>query len=163
LDGSGPNSVPVFDAYGNLYGTTEFGGKGKCLDINGLADNSFLPPKSIPPQGCGTVFELSPNSDGTWAETVLYNFAGKYDGGLPFGGVILDSQGNLYGTASNGGLLWAPNCNSFYDLGCGVVYSLSRGTDGTWTETVLYKFRGAHNLLSVWLRAVGRRDLRLRR
>jgi uncharacterized repeat protein (TIGR03803 family) len=142
FDGAAPNSTLTFDAKGNLYGTTEFGGKGKCLNINDLADSTFLPPKSIPPQGCGMVFELSPNSDGTWAEAVLHDFAGKYDGGLPLSGVVIDSQGNLYGTASNGGLLWTPNCNSFYDLGCGVVYSLSRGGDGTWTETVLHKFRG---------------------
>jgi uncharacterized repeat protein (TIGR03803 family) len=36
-------------------------------------------------------------------ETVLYNFSGGADGGLPLGGVIRDSSGNLYGTTSYGG------------------------------------------------------------
>ena len=51
-DGSLPNGGLVFDAAGNMYGTTVGGGS----------------------LGVGTVFELSPLNDGTWQESILYNF-----------------------------------------------------------------------------------------
>jgi uncharacterized repeat protein (TIGR03803 family) len=83
-DGGGPSSVLVADAAGNLYGTTEGGGN-----------------------GCGVVFELSPQSGGGWAESVLYVFcslAGCADGEYPGPGpLVLDSAGNLYGTTFSGG------------------------------------------------------------
>src|ERR1700685_4555896 len=56
-DGSNPVGTLVRDKAGNLYGTTKFGGSSTAPDC-----------------GCGEVFELSPNSDGTWKEAVLYNF-----------------------------------------------------------------------------------------
>ena len=68
---------------GNLYGTTWSGG------------NSTL--------SAGTVFELSPNSNGTWTETLLHSFARNPDGMTPEQGVVFDSRGNLYGVASQGG------------------------------------------------------------
>ncbi len=76
-DGQTPLGNLIFDAAGNLYGTTSAGGI----------------------YGSGTAFELSP--DGT--ETVLYNFAGGGDGQNPASGLIFDSSGNLYGTTVNGG------------------------------------------------------------
>jgi uncharacterized repeat protein (TIGR03803 family) len=107
-DGGQPFSGGVvFDNAGNLYGTTQRGGA----------------------HGWGTVFELSP-SGGTWTESVLYSFSLGTDGGLPVAGVILDQDGNVYGTASQGG---DPSCL------CGVVFKLTHsGT--TWTETVLHTF-----------------------
>ncbi len=66
---------------GNLYGTTSVGG--------------FY--------GCGTVFELTPSSDGTWAETTLYAFTGGSDGGTPMAGLVFDGDGNFYGTTESGG------------------------------------------------------------
>jgi len=84
--------------------------------------------------GCGTVFELSRNADGTWSETVLYTFTGGADGSTPDSSLVFDSQGNLYGTASAGGL---PNCS----FGCGTVFKLTpNGT--SWTETTIYQFQG---------------------
>src|SRR6266403_5462058 len=71
----------VFDNAGKLYGTTQRGGA----------------------HGQGTVFQLSPSSVGRWTESVLYSFSGGSDGGLPAAGVILDHDGNVYGTASQGG------------------------------------------------------------
>ena len=46
---------------------------------------------------CGTVFKLTPNSDGSWTETVLHIFQGK-PAETPYAGVVLDKAGDLYGT-----------------------------------------------------------------
>jgi uncharacterized repeat protein (TIGR03803 family) len=80
-DGANPNAGLVQDAAGNLYGTTQYGGKG--------CDG----------QGCGTVFRI--NASGQ--ETVLCRLAGGPDGASPLGGVIVDSSGTLYGTTWLGG------------------------------------------------------------
>ena len=103
---------------GNLYGTTIIGGGTGCYGV-----------------GCGTVFELSPASDG-WTETVLYSFTGGGDGSRPQAGLLLDSAGNLYGTSTQGGNL---TCGS--GSGCGVVFELMLKSD-SWRETVLYRFKG---------------------
>ena len=87
-DGSEPWAGLTMDASGNLYGSTVFGG-------NVLCKNSTI--------DCGTVFKLSPNGNGTWSETILYNFGAAGDGSEPWGGVILDGSGNLYGTTKQGG------------------------------------------------------------
>jgi uncharacterized repeat protein (TIGR03803 family) len=106
-DGAEPQSNLIFDSAGNLYGTT--GG-------------NYGP-------GYGEVFELSPNGNGGWDESVLHSFTGEADGGTPlYSPMIFDSAGNLYGTASSGGKYQN-----------GVVFELSpAGTN--WTETVLYSF-----------------------
>src|SRR5205807_6755836 len=85
------------------------------------------------PNGCGTVFSLSPTSGGGWTETVLYNFTGGSDGANPLTGVVLDAGGNLYGTTRHGG---SASCV------CGIVYRLSPVAGGSWTETVLHTFTG---------------------
>jgi uncharacterized repeat protein (TIGR03803 family) len=64
-DGSGPVSSLIFDAAGNLYGTTAVGG----------ANND------------GTVFELTPGSGGKWTESVIHDFTGGKDGMVPLGGL----------------------------------------------------------------------------
>src|SRR5579872_156305 len=122
-DGAQPSGSLAVDAAGNLYGTTEYGGAGEFT------------------YGAGTVFELSPNSDGTWTESVLYSFCASgtcTDGAAPQGGVILDSKGNLYGTTFAGGS--PPSCNG--SGGCGTVFELSPPSlpNGSWTETTLYNF-----------------------
>ena len=81
-DGALPRAGLIFDAAGNLYGTT--GGGGYSND------------------GYGVVFELTPN-DGKWTETVLYTFSGRDDGSTPAAGLIFDKAGNLYGTTEDGG------------------------------------------------------------
>ena len=60
-DGARPSGALVFDSKGNLYGVTEGGG------VSGSTGSA------------GTVFELTPNSNGTWAEKILYSFAGGTD------------------------------------------------------------------------------------
>jgi uncharacterized repeat protein (TIGR03803 family) len=123
-DGASPMFAGVVvDALGNLYGTTSIGGTGPC----GVGSIS----------GCGAVFELKPNSNGTWTESILYSFQGGNDGEGPESGVIFDSSGNLYGTtASGGGYGVGKNC-------CGTVFKLTPASGGGWTESVLYSFTGA--------------------
>lgn len=113
-DAAEPNGGVIADASGNLYGTSEIGGSltGQCASY-----------------GCGAVFELSPGSNGKWSETVLYAFTGAPDGISPYGGLVVDTAGNLYGTTIAGGA-----------NGGGTVFEVSPGTDGQWTETVLYSF-----------------------
>jgi len=110
-DGRGPFGV-VFDAAGNLYGMTQSGGIG------------------CPYVGCGVVFKLTPNPDGTWTESVLHMFTGGSDGSSPYAGVISDATGNLYGTTYTGGC-----------AGNGVVFRLTPTSNG-WHETVLHCFSG---------------------
>jgi uncharacterized repeat protein (TIGR03803 family) len=81
----------ILDAVGNLYGTTKYGGSsGNCgIQL---------------PNGCGTVFELTPKAGGGWKEKTLHNFNqnGK-DGAYPYAGLIFDAAGNLFGTTYQGG------------------------------------------------------------
>jgi len=111
-DGANPYAGLIIDSGGNLYGTTWYGGS--CDD--GKAQ-------------CGTVFELTPNGNGTWSETVIYEFQGAPDGQTPAAGLIMDGAGNLYGTTLLGGA-----------YNGGTVFELTPGGNGTWTETVLYSF-----------------------
>jgi uncharacterized repeat protein (TIGR03803 family) len=98
----------IFDSSGNLYGTTQRGGN---LD-------------------CGAVFELTPNSGGNWAESLLYQFACRKDGGYPATGVTLDAAGNLYGTAGQSG-----------EWGFGTIFKLVP-VPGKWTFGLLHGFTG---------------------
>lgn len=109
----------IFDAAGNLYGTTVDGG---------LCGHD----------GCGTVFELTPDGNGKWIETVLYRFTGRKDGGSPWAGLVFDSLGNLYGTTYAGGYSNQTTCI----VGCGVVFKLTPAGNGQWKESVLYTFKG---------------------
>lgn len=103
--GSLPDGGVVADAAGNLYGVTANGG-------------AF---------GRGTVFEFSPNQQGGWDHKILYSFMDGNDGGDPEGGVIFDTEGNLYGMTLYGG-----------PSGSGTVFELQHHSDGTWTENVLH-------------------------
>ncbi len=84
-DGAFPYSGVVFDAIGNLYGTTNEGGNGKCNDGEGNVI------------GCGTVFELTPTRDG-WGETHRYDFTKSEQNG-PYGPVTFGRKGSLYAIA----------------------------------------------------------------
>ena len=114
-DGENPASTPVRDAAGNLYGTAMAGGD--CSTVG----------------GCGVVFRLG--ADGTY--TVLRTFSGGADGATPApgGGLVMDGQGNLYGTAYAGGDL---NCSYLTFQGCGTVFKI----DPTGHFTVLHAFTG---------------------
>jgi len=110
-DGCAPIGALIMDESGDFYGTTFNGGKNRE----------------------GTVFELA--AGGT--ETVLYSFCRKAncaDGASPDAGLVVDSEGNLYGATYWGG---RQGCGDQ----CGTVFELA--PDGT--ETVLHKFRGPPN------------------
>lgn len=88
--------------------------------------------------GCGTVFKLTHNSDGTWSKSTLYSFqGGASDGDFPEG-LVIDQAGNLYGTTIYGG---AGGCTNGQLDGCGTIFELSPSGSG-WTETVLHSFTG---------------------
>ena len=103
-DGSQPESGVIFDHAGNLYGTTLFGGAGAR----------------------GTVFQLTPSGSG-WTEKVLHSFGSSGSG--PYGGLIFDPSGNLYGTIQTADM----------GQGNGTVFMLTP-SGGDWTLTTLYRF-----------------------
>ncbi len=107
-DGANPKAGLIFDADGNLYGTTSAGGSANA----------------------GTVFKI----DAAHHETVLYTFTGGADGCTPLAGLVLDPAGNLYGTTLNGG-------NQRAAFGDGVVFKL----DAAGRETVLHWFSGKND------------------
>ena len=90
-DGDGPESQLALGPAGMIYGTTVVGGDGGC--------NS--------PIGCGTIYGVVPSGSGNLDE-ILYSFKGGADGFQPYGGVIADAQGALYGTTTDGGTPIAP-------------------------------------------------------
>jgi uncharacterized repeat protein (TIGR03803 family) len=112
LDGTTPHGDLTVDPNGNLYGTA----------LSGGTSNQ------------GTVYKVVPAADGispATSYTTLYSFTGGADGSFPAAGVILDGQGNIYGTASQDGAA----------LG-GTVFKLTPPAGGqtAWTETTLWSF-----------------------
>jgi len=101
------------DAAGNLYGATVGGGS----------------------TGDGVVFKLTRSTTG-WKESVIHIFTGGSDGLYPYGNPILDGSGNVCGTTLDGGGGTTNSCAQ----GCGVVYELTPGKGGSYTETILTRF-----------------------
>lgn len=97
----------AMDGRGSIYGSTYTGG----------------------PANAGTVFKLSPRTTGASMEKILYAFKGGSDGNLAFSGVILDKNGNVYGTTSQGGT-GGPNG--------GTVFKLSAANN--YAKTTLHNF-----------------------
>ena len=162
-DGSGPGSPVSIDKHGNLYGTTPTGGaKGVGVvyriapdgsggwkfrvihTFTGGADgaggsagrllidaggNLYGACTVGGVNGFGTVFKMS-SVQGQWQLKTLYAFKDSPDGALPYGGLVFDKLGNLYGTTYYAGA---------NDMGS--VYKLTHA-NGTWTESVLYSFKG---------------------
>jgi uncharacterized repeat protein (TIGR03803 family) len=167
-DGWFPEALLVADEAGNLYGTAYLGGSygyGEAfrLDKSGIETilHSFAGPPdgggdgaysyegvlrdgagnlySVTDQGGGgdgTVYEL----DATGKETLLYSFGGSPDGNRPSSVLIADAAGNLYGTTEYGG-----NGGCTLGQGCGVVFKLTLGGGGDWTESILYTFCSLSN------------------
>lgn len=112
-DGGFPVDVRVANS-GDLYGNAYSGGE----------------------YGYGVIFQLTPGSNGTWTESVVYNFTGQADGAYPDSPLTIRPSGNLYGTTRGGGL--TTECTSEYpNDGCGVVFEV---VPSTGTETVLHTF-----------------------
>ena len=104
------------DKAGSLYGTTR-NTVGGC---------------SNPPQECGTVFKLTPSSDGKWTYKVIHKFSGGKGGSDPsVSGLIFDDAGNLYGLTQAGG-----------KYSTGVFFKLVPGAHDTWAYRVLHQFNG---------------------
>lgn len=107
-DGGDPYFAPAFGKAGHLFGSTWGGGDPVC--------------------DCGVVFELAPVVGG-WHERVLYTFKGEYHEGNPYGGLVVDTAGDLYGTTTYGG-----------SHNQGTVFKLSPSSYGHWNKTTLYDF-----------------------
>jgi uncharacterized repeat protein (TIGR03803 family) len=121
-DGSSPYAGLVQGLDGNLYGTTEYGGVLTCTT------------------GCGTVFRITPT--GTFTELYEFCSVGKYcaDGATPTAGLILGTDGNLYGTTVYGGN--SPfSCGATGAGGCGTVFKITPSG----TLTTLYSFCPLNN------------------
>jgi hypothetical protein len=115
-DGAAPNGNLVFDAHGNLYGTTAYGGGAtKCYFY-----------------GCGTVFELLPLRGGLWQERILRKFGtgpGANALAFPQGGLTFDGVGNAYAVLGE--------TNAYGDGG---VVELTPAPTLPWTATALHQF-----------------------
>ncbi len=105
------------------YGALSFGPDGALYGTT-YYDGEF---------GLGSVYRLA-LVGGVWTEEVLYSFVGGTDGSSSISNVLFDQAGNLYGTTSEGG---DPTC------GCGVIFELSPGPGGTWSESIVHSFAGA--------------------
>jgi uncharacterized repeat protein (TIGR03803 family) len=112
-DGGQPWAAPIFDKAGNLYGTA----------TNGPID----------PRQDGMVYQLA-LSHGMWHENIFPGFSSKKDGAQPSAELVFDKAANLYSTTTDGGTGCRP-------VGCGTVFKMSN-TNGHWTETVIYAFKG---------------------
>jgi uncharacterized repeat protein (TIGR03803 family) len=159
-DGFGPGGGVVFDTSGNLYGTTPDGGadsQGIVYEVSrggrervihtftggndggvgslGLllheSSNLYGVTEEGGTHGAGTAFRLSPASKKRWKLTTLYAFKGTPDAASPYGGLVADASGNLYGTTYYGGA-----------NGLGAVFELTPKTKGRYRERVLYSFKG---------------------
>lgn len=110
--GAFPLGNLIVDSQGNFYGTTYDGGSSGCY--NG--------------DGCGAVFKLTPAGVVSW----VYFFQGGSDGAYPQAGLVMDRNGNLYGTASGGGI----DCDN--GSSCGTVFRLTPAG----VFTVVHAFSG---------------------
>lgn len=143
-DGGQPVASLIFDAAGNLYGTTKTGGA----------------------NGQGTVFELMPSPNPGWTQTTLWSFTGGTDGGSPTGTLSIDANGALYGTTQFGGALSVTCAQALFPYygespaenepalsaayvpaggnECGTVFQLSPPAQGqtAWTLSTLYALGG---------------------
>ena len=114
-DGADSSGGIVMDGSGNLYGTTAAGG----VANSGLCGT----------HGCGIVYKLSPNQNGTWTESILHSFDG-YDGSGGCGlAPVLDAQGNLY------------SCATYVLGGGGTIYKLTPQANGQWTFSLLFELQ----------------------
>jgi uncharacterized repeat protein (TIGR03803 family) len=161
--GSFPRDNLILDTKGNLFGTTlyesDYYGNGIVFELTpggggwnekvlhtfygeydgnhpvgeltfDAAGNLYGTTEEGGDSNGGTVFQLTPTSSG-WTERVIHSFSGGTDGEFLTAGLAVDATGNLYGAAPAGG-----------SGGRGTVFEMSPGSQGDWTLTTLYSFRG---------------------
>jgi uncharacterized repeat protein (TIGR03803 family) len=116
-----PTGGILMDKAGNIFGTTFFGGSSTQCTFS-----------------CGSLFRL----DAAGKLHVLHNFSGRSDGSRPFGPLVQDAAGNLFGVAQQGGDVTCPGFPSerFPEVGCGVVFKISKKR----VFTVLHAFAGGN-------------------
>lgn len=118
-----PEAPPVLDAMGNIYGATVAGG----------------------PANAGTIYELTPSTNGPWMHKTLYAFkGGTSDGAAPYASITFDSSGNIYGTTAGGGAHY--ECSGVYKTGCGTLYKLT-ASGGRYVSKLLWSFDGTDGAL----------------
>jgi uncharacterized repeat protein (TIGR03803 family) len=127
-DGTFPSGNIIFPGGGKFYGIANNGGSGHLCQ-----------------GGCGAVYSLTPAG----VEHVIYSFKGNADGAAPFAGLTAGPKGTLFGTTRLGGVAnpGDSSCgtsNAGYN-GCGTVFELAPSTNGTYTKTIIYAFKGTQN------------------
>jgi uncharacterized repeat protein (TIGR03803 family) len=165
-DGSGPGSRVTLDGRGNIYGMTPTGGadglgtiyqlhprsNGSWAfrvihDFTGGSDGSsgsagrmvfrggsLYGAATTGGAGYGTIFELRPTGTGGWNFRTLYEFQDAPDGSFPYGALLFDQSGHIYGTTYYGGT-----------VGLGSIYQLTRMAGGGWSEQILYGFQAGQD------------------
>jgi len=162
-DGNGPQSDLIFDRAGNLYGTTTGSGGNRrggtvfklTPGLGGWTETILYAFPTSGPDGdwpaggvvmdgagnlygathfggaggYGSVYRLAILKDGSYRESVIHSF-NLYDGWEPKTGLTIDGKGTLYGTTDAGG-----DTIACY---CGVVFELTKNSNGKWTENVLH-------------------------
>jgi hypothetical protein len=119
-DGCTPSSWLVFDQAGNLYGTTQLGG-GNEYNGQECGETEW---------GCGAVFKLAPQGNGKWKETLIHRFPeGGRDGLTPYGGLVFDHAGNLWGTTLSG-----------IGAALSTAFELAPDKNGKWKESAVFAF-----------------------
>ena len=161
-DGAVPYASLVVDSANNVYGTTYYGGTSSTGTIFRLTSKGLENLYSFPSTNGSSAASLSADGKGNFygtasannsgglsygtvfkvtakgQVTILHSFQG-IDGLSPAAGVVIDSNGNLYGTTQEGG-----NIRDCFGLGCGLVFEMSPPAPGKtkWTEKVIYAFTG---------------------
>ena len=171
--GNGGSSTKCFEGCGAVFSLTPPSGKGKWQETilhsfagapDGTAPSSLIraPNRTLygetnaggrstacgKVRGCGTIFALKPSRGSGWTETIVHSFqargAPKDDGEFPFGGLVLTSNGALYGVTVYGGPLQRCYSQGYAWSGCGTFFRLkpTPGKQRAWAESILYLFKG---------------------
>lgn len=151
-DGDSPINGLIIDTAGNLYGLTNFGGAngfGTVFELTPSlggwtkkviynAETQIGENAALTIDGAGnifgdslsSVFELLPDTNGSWKSRVIHSFSDRRGGNFPVGALVFDKAGNLFGTTAGG-------TNKSHN---GIVYELSPTKNGKWTERILFRF-----------------------